>query len=189
MENGRCEGLWFLTVIQSTSNCCTEHETTVKLLELLYLSIHFFLFHSLTHSLISLLFSFSDIDECVVSSVVPCDEDSERCVNSPGSYSCKCKAGYTRYRGECKLWEEAERLRNQDPPENKKKKKKNTSKAQEGERGGDSKKRGRVSFPWYHLLLPTAIWYLGYKYVRPTLATTVAMAFGLSAIYMLGDKL
>ena len=130
------------------------------------------------------------MNECTVSS--PCDEDSENCINVPGGYSCKCKAGYTRFRGDCVLWEDADRLRNQDIPptntnkKNKKKSVKSKPQVEEGER--DRERLGRVNFPWYHLLLPTAIWYLGYKYVRPTLATTVAMAFGISAIYMLGNK-
>ena len=45
------------------------------------------------------LFCVSDVDECATD-IAACD-DNERCDNSPGSFRCNCKDGYTRKDGFC----------------------------------------------------------------------------------------
>ena len=35
-----------------------------------------------------------DVDECKSSTLKPCGQNT-RCVNTPGSYLCKCKLGFT----------------------------------------------------------------------------------------------
>ena len=45
------------------------------------------------------LFFHLDFDECNTS---PCNQETERCVNSPGSYKCLCKPDYARTKkGNC----------------------------------------------------------------------------------------
>lgn len=47
----------------------------------------------------------SDIDECLEAALVSnnlCETDKNtQCVNSEGSYTCKCVSGYTRENGTC----------------------------------------------------------------------------------------
>ena len=40
-----------------------------------------------------------DIDECVESPSPVCDAASEDCVNTPGGFECRCKAGHIFYSG------------------------------------------------------------------------------------------
>lgn len=37
----------------------------------------------------------SDVDECKTT----CMKDTQQCINSQGSYNCKCKAGYEKKNG------------------------------------------------------------------------------------------
>lgn len=127
----------------------------------------------------------TDIDEC--NTLSPCDSVSEKCINEDGSYKCKCKAGYTRHQGKCTEWEEAERLRNQlQDRDNKKKKKRSKTATNEG---NEEMSHDRRVFPWYHLLLPVALSYLGRRFVRPTLGTSVGIIFSVVAIYLIAQKL
>jgi hypothetical protein len=110
-----------------------------------------------------------DVDECDSS---PCDTSSELCINEAGGYKCKCAAGYTRVQGRCTQWEEAEKIRGKE----RKKKKAKTSSSE------------RPHYPWYHLLLPVTIFYLTYKYSKPTMATSVMMTFGFLSIYLIANQ-
>ena len=44
-------------------------------------------------------FNLTDIDECSKTDVCPI---RSKCINTPGSYSCKCRYGYKLHNGVCR---------------------------------------------------------------------------------------
>lgn len=83
-------------------------------------------------------------------------------------------------RNQCITWEEAEeRQRQQELKRGKKKKKAKAT----------GKRDERVVFPWYHLLLPVTIFYLSYKYVKPTIGTSIGLLFGFVAMGLIAHKM
>lgn len=82
-------------------------------------------------------------------------------------------------RNQCITWEEAEERQHQEElKRGKKKKAKPTGKRDE-----------QVIFPWYHLLLPVTILYLSYKYVKPTIGTSIGLLFGFVAMGLIANKM
>ena len=44
----------------------------------------------------------ADVDECAdTDGVVPCSSETEKCVNTVGSYRCDCADGFQRRSGKC----------------------------------------------------------------------------------------
>ena len=123
------------------------------------------------------------MNECLAP-VNPCNEVSESCFNTKGSFTCKCRSGYTRVEGKCTSWEEAEEKRSNQALKNKKKKKKSKSAG----RTGEDESSKQVTYPWYHLILPLTLLYLSYHYVKPTVFTTTGIIFGLLSAGIIAQK-
>ena len=133
------------------------------------------------------LFFFLDVNECESS---PCDQSTELCSNTAGSYACKCLQGLVRS-GEGKCVPDA----NLDEAGQKKSKKKRKSKKGAGSKNTEQQQPGaedditRVVFPWYHIMLPLVLLWIVYKYSQPSLYTSLFMTFSFLAAGLIGNKM
>ena len=117
----------------------------------------------------------SDIDECTLSPP-SCDNSTEVCINRKGSFSCSCRQGYIRQKGECQPKE----LAGTKKSEKKKKKKKR--------KGTTEKVETKVHFPWYHLVLPIVLAWLTCRHCQPSLYTSVGVVFIVTATALIGQR-